>query len=339
MAGHQMECRFDGTPHGGYYSKSDLREIVAYAARRCVTVVPEIDMPGHMQAAIAAYPWLGNTPERLEVFTSWGISDHVLNLEEPTLQFCTEVLEEVIDMFPSPAVHVGGDECPTLEWEKSAHAQQLMRELGMNDERALQSWFTARMSRFLAEHGRLLMGWDEILEAGAPPGALVMAWRRPRWGALAAETGHDVVMAPMQFLYFDWASTTDQREPVAIGAPISTEQVYNYEPIPRGLAPEHHSRIRGAQCQLWTEYVADGRHAEYMYFPRACAFAEVVWSSPGRDWSEFRRRLEVHTNRLDALGVNFRPLEGPRPGQMRTWLAPAQSAGGSRPGTAPRADT
>lgn len=323
MDGHHRDGRHDGVPHGGYYTKADLREIVAYAARRFVTVVPEIDMPGHMQAAIAAYPELGNGTEPLEVFTSWGISDHVLNLEEPTIRFCTDVLGEVCDLFPSRAVHVGGDECPTDEWEQSAHAQGLKKELGLPDERALQGWFTRRVADFLADGGRTLVGWDEILDGGAPPGSMVMAWRHPRYGAQAAEAGHDVVMAPMVFLYFDWASADGPAEPLAIAAAITTERVYSYEPVPRRLAEPHHARILGAQCQLWTEYIRTPTHAEYMSFPRACAFAEVVWSPADRDWDGFSRRLDEHLPRLDALGVNYRPPAGPTPGQAATWIGPA----------------
>ncbi len=319
MDGHHRDGRYDGIPHGGYYSKADLREIVSYAARRFVTVMPEIDMPGHMQAAIAAYPELGNGTEPLEVFTSWGISDHVLNLEEPTIGFCTDVLGEVCDLFPSSCVHVGGDECPTVEWEQSPHARNLKAELGVADDRALQGWFTQRMARFLTENGRRLMGWDELLDGGAPPGSLVTAWRHPRYGTQAAQAGHDVVMAPMVFLYFDWANATGPAEPLAIAEAITTERVYSYEPVPRRLEPAHQSHILGAQCQLWTEYIRTPAHAEYMSFPRACAFSEVVWSSADRDWEEFSQRLEQHLPRLAALGVNYRPLDGPTPGQSPVW--------------------
>ena len=182
-SGNVAEHRFDGAPHGGFYSKADLHEIVAYAARRLVTVVPEIDMPGHMQAAIAAYPELGNTGEPLEVLTSWGISDHVLNLDEPTIQFCFDVLGELLEVFPSTWIHIGGDECPTAEWEVSARARRRMRELGLEDARSPQGWMTTRLAEFLSERGRTLVGWDEILDAGAPKDAVVMAWRGQHRGA------------------------------------------------------------------------------------------------------------------------------------------------------------
>ncbi|HLN04675.1 MAG TPA: beta-N-acetylhexosaminidase [Acidimicrobiales bacterium] len=318
-AGHVEEGRFDGVPHGGFYSKADLYEIVAYAARRHVTVMPEIDMPGHMQAAIAAYPELGNTAERLEVRTGWGISEHVLNMDEPTVRFCLDVLEEVLEVFPSTHIHIGGDECPTKEWEASARAMRRVHELGLERARSLQGWFTGRMGEFLADRGRIVVGWDEILDEGAPKDAVIMCWRSQHLGMTAVGAAHDVVMAPQQWLYFDLAYAEDVREPLAIRAATSTERVYRYEPIPEGLAPEDHHRVLGAQCQLWTEYVGDPRHAEYLYFPRACALAEVAWSPRERDWEEFQLRLTAHLSRLDALGVNYRPLEGPNPGQAATW--------------------
>jgi hexosaminidase len=318
-AGHWSEDRFDGAPHGGFYSKSDLAEIVAYAGRRFVNVLPEIDMPGHMLAAIAAYPELGNTGEQFEVGTRWGISEHVLNLDETTIGFCTDVLDEVLDIFPSRYIHIGGDECPTSEWEASEAAQRLRRELGVADERALQGWFTGRIAEFLSGRSRTPVGWDEILEAGSPAGAAAIAWRGQQFGLEAAEAGHDVVMQPMPWCYFDWSYADDPREPIAIFPETSVEKVYRYEPVPPALAPELQERILGTQCALWTEYVPNERHAEYMYFPRACALAEVAWSSAPREWTEFEPRLARHLERLDALGVNYRPLDGPTPGQARIW--------------------
>lgn len=323
--GHYNEHRTDGAPHGGFYTKDDLRELVSYAACRFVTVLPEIDMPGHMQAAIAAYPELGNTGEQLDVFTNWGISEHVLNMEAATLRFCADVLDEVMDVFPGHYVHIGGDECPTTEWEASAAATRRAQEGGLPGPAHLQGWFTARMAEVLASRGRALVGWDEVLDAGAPPGALIMVWRGEharRAAVEAARTGHDVVMAPETLTYFDWAYTDAATEPVAIRPALSVEKAYGFEPIPEGLEPEHHVRIIGAQCQLWTEYVATPARAEYMYFPRACAFAEAVWCGPERDWPAFEQRLRRHLPRLDAIGVGYRPLEGPLPGQARTWLVP-----------------
>ena len=325
--GHYREGRFDGTPHGGFYTKDDLSEIVAYAARHFVTVVPEIDMPGHMQAALASYPELGNTGRRLEVFTDWGISEHVLNLEEPTVRFCAEVLEEVMDIFPGPYVHIGGDECPTTEWEASERARQRCTALGLAGPDQLQGWFTAQMSEVVSARGKVLVAWDEVLDAGAPPGSVITVWRHQNARHTAikgASTGHDIVMAPETSTYFDWAYADDPREPLAIRPSISVEQAYDFEPVPAGLPAELEDRIIGAQCQLWTEYVPTPQHAEYMYFPRACALAEVAWSPRERSWEDFEQRLRLHTGRLDALGVNYRPLDGPTPGQSRTWLEPGR---------------
>ncbi|HMK97926.1 MAG TPA: beta-N-acetylhexosaminidase [Acidimicrobiales bacterium] len=334
-AGHESDGRKDGTPHGGFYTKADLAEIVAHAARRFVTVVPEIDMPGHMQAAIAAYPELGNTAQHLEVYTNWGISEHVLNMNDGTVRFCREVLEEVMDLFPGPFVHIGGDECPTTEWEASADARRRADELGLAGPRQLQGWFTAQVAETVTAAGKSLIGWEEVLGAGAPPGAVIAVWRAEHaLGAAveAAETSHRVIMAPEPWTYFDWAYADDPREPLAIRPAISTDKAYSFEPVPEGLRQDLEGSILGAQCQLWTEYVSTPQHAEYMYFPRACALAEVTWSGRRRDWPDFERRLRDHTARLGALGVNYRPLEGPTPGQARTWL----STSAAPPVTVPR---
>ncbi|HXR22041.1 MAG TPA: beta-N-acetylhexosaminidase [Acidimicrobiales bacterium] len=324
-AGHYREGRKDGIPHGGFFTKADLAEIVEYAARRFVTVLPEIDMPGHMQAAIASYPELGNTGEQLEVLTNWGISEHVLNLEENAVRFCTDVLEEIMEVFPGRYVHIGGDECPTVEWESSPRARELCERLGLAGPQELQGWFTARMSEVISAKGRRLVGWNEIVDAGAPPGAVILCWEgKNAWRAAVegARAGLKVVMAPEPWCYFDWAYSDDPREPLAIRSAISVEQVYSLEPVPDDLEKNLAHRVIGAQCQLWSEYVATPQHAEYMYFPRACALAEVAWSGRDRSWEDFERRLCAHLPRLGALGVNYRPLDGPNPGQARTWATP-----------------
>jgi hexosaminidase len=341
--GHARDRAGDGVPHGGFYTRADLEEIVGYAAERHVTVVPEVDMPGHMVAAIAAYPWLGNTGEQREVLTHWGISRHVLNLEEPTLQFCRDVIDEVADIFPGGGYfHIGGDECPTEEWEESPSARALMESEGLSEPRQLQGWFTARMAEHLRSIGRRLVGWDEILEGGAPPGAVVMSWRGEAGGIAAASAGHDVVMTPEEWLYLDWAYADDPAEPLAIRPAISVERVYGYDPVASIPADRRH-HVLGVQANLWTEYVPTPEHAEYLYFPRLCALAEVAWSATGPgagsgsgsgagsgpaggpSFGEFEPRLRAHLERLAALGVNYRPLEGPTPGQSRVWrpLPPA----------------
>jgi hexosaminidase len=331
VAGHAREKRFDGIPHGGCYTRADLAEIVAYAARRHMTVVPEIDLPGHMQAAIAAYPELGNTDaviagaagqpaKPLQVWTHWGISRHVLNVEDATVEFCRNVLDEVMDVFPGPYVHLGGDECRSGEWQVSPRAKRRKRSLGLRAERQLQGWFMAQVASGLAARGRRMVGWDEVIDAGGPADAVIMAWRGDgHMGRWAAELGHQVVMAPEYYTYLDWAQSEDDSEPLAISDATTVRDVYEFDPMPRGLSATAAGHIIGAQCQLWTEYVPDPRHAEYMYFPRVCAFAEVVWSPPGGQYAEFEDRLERHLRWLDARDVNYRPLAGPTPVQAANW--------------------
>lgn len=319
VLGHSRDCRFDGTPHGGYYTKADLNEIVSYAASRFITVVPEIDMPGHMQAAIAAYPQLGNTGEQLDVRCRWGISASVLSVDDATLEFCRDVLDEIAGVFPGPYVHIGGDECPTAEWEQSPGAQRRMAELGLTDERYLQGWFTAQMADHLRGQGKTVVLWDEALESGAPTGAVIMPWRSELAGRYAAAAGYQVVMAPQYWTYFDWAQAAGDAEPVAMHATTSLRRVHAFDPAPPDLGPAERDRVIGAQCQLWTEYVTTPQRAEYQYFPRLCAFAEVAWSSAAADYGEFEERLTSHLRWLDALGVNYRPLTGPTLGQVRRW--------------------
>lgn len=322
-AGHHREGRYDGTPHGGFYTKADLAEIVAYAAQRHITVVPEIDLPGHSQAAIAAYPELGNLDTPLEVGTDWGIIDHVLNVEDSTVEFYRNVLDELVEVFPSPYIHLGGDECPTVEWAASARAQELLKARGLSEDRQLEGWFLGQLSAHLQARGRRMVGWDEILEGGAPADAVVMSWRGEGGGIEGATRGLDVVMAPNRSTYFDHAYAKDPREPLNIGGALSVADAYSYDPMPASLSADAHPHVLGAQCQLWTEYVPDPAKAEYQYFPRLCAFAEAVWSAPERSYEEFEPRLAAHLARLDALGVNYRPLEGPTLGQMSSWSTPA----------------
>jgi hexosaminidase len=274
----------------------------------------EIDMPGHMLAAIAAYPELGNSDGYLSVSPTWGVSSHVLNLEDDTLRFCTDVLDEVVRIFPGPYVHVGGDECPTTEWTTNPRAQQIMREERYTDEGQLQGWFTTRIAEHLAQRHRQLVAWDDILERDAPPNAILMAWRDEARGVAAVAAGHDVVMVPQDWLYFDRSESADSNEPVGFPGVTTLEKVYLYDPVPKAIPAADRHRVLGAQCQLWTEYVTTPSEAEYRYFPRLCAFAEIAWTveSPVRpkSYEEFEGRLRQHLGRLTAMGVNFRPLEG-----------------------------
>jgi hexosaminidase len=317
MVGSRQHERFDGRPHGGYYSQDDVREIVAYAAERFVTVVPEIDVPGHSQAAIAAYPELGNGGEPVEVATRWGISTRVLNVSDETLEFYRNVFDEVLELFPSPYVGVGGDECPKDEWRRSPAARERMRTLGLRDEDELQSWFIARLDEYLTARGRRLFGWDEIIEGGLAPGAVVASWRGTAGAVVAARAGHDVVLCPDASVYLDYRQSDRPDEPIPVGTVLGVDDVYAFEPVPVALSGGERDRVLGAQCNIWTEHLSSARAIDYAAFPRLCAFAETVWSGPQRDLADFRRRLAVHLARLDALGVEYRPDGGPRPWQTR----------------------
>ncbi len=310
--------RYDETRHCGFYTQDDIREVVQYAAERHVTVVPEIEMPGHAQALLAAYPALGVYPDSVVTpMQVWGVSDFILNVDESTITFMHDVLTEVLALFPGPFIHVGGDEAKKAQWIASPRVQARMRELGVAGEHELQSWFIRRMDVFLTARGRRLIGWDEILEGGLAPNATVMSWRGTAGGIAAAREGHDVVMAPTSHTYFDYYQSGDRSaEPLAFGGFLPLDTVYAYEPIPSELTPEQARHVLGAQAQHWTEYMRTPRQVEYMAFPRLSALAEVVWTPAARrDFADFRRRLDTHMARLAALGVNARPLapEGASP--------------------------
>jgi hexosaminidase len=301
---------YDGRPHGGFYTQDDVREIVAYAAARFVTVVPEIEMPGHAQAAIAAYPELGNTGQQLEVLRRFGVNPNIFNPEDATIAFLQDVLTEVLELFPGRYIHIGGDEAIKDQWEASPRAQARIKQLGVKDEHELQSWFIHQMDAFLSARGRALVGWDEILEGGLAPNATVMSWRGMEGGIAAARAGHDVVMTPTSNTYFDYYQSRDPAtEPPAIGGFLPLDTVYAFEPVPPALAPAEAAHILGAQGQIWTEYQKTPKNVEYMVFPRLLALAEVVWTPRARkDFTDFRARLNTHLVRLGILDVNFRPL-------------------------------
>ncbi|MEU4348780.1 beta-N-acetylhexosaminidase [Streptomyces sp. NPDC023838] len=326
--GHRASQLWDDKPHGGFYTQDDIREIVAYAAERHISVVPEIDIPGHSQAAIAAYPELGNTDvidtTRLSVWDTWGVSPNVLAPTDNTLRFYEGVLEEVLDLFPattSPFVHIGGDECPKGQWKASPAAQARIKELGLAGEDGLQSWFIRHFARWLAGRGRRLIGWDEILEGGLAPGAAVSSWRGYAGGIEAARAGHDVVMCPEQQVYLDHRQAAGPDEPMPIGYVRTLEDVYRFEPVPPELTGTEARHVLGTQANVWTEVMQDQGRVDYQVFPRLAAFAEVAWSAlpaPGaRDFAGFERRMRAHYARLDALGVAYRPPGGPLPWQRR----------------------
>ena len=301
---------FDGQRHGGFYTQDDAREIVAYARDRFVNVVPEIEMPGHALAAIAAYPELGVTGQPADVGTRWGVYANILNADSSTVSFMQDVLTEVMALFPSRFIHVGGDEADKALWKTSPRIQARIRELGLKDEHELQSWFIQQMDAFLTAHKRRLVGWDEILEGGLAPGATVMSWRGTQGGIDAARAGHDVIMAPTSHTYFDYyQSQNTAGEPLAIGGFVPLQMVYSFEPVPAELEPQYRAHILGGQGQIWTEYLAGPKQVEYMAFPRLTALAEVLWTKPERkDYRDFLDRLAVHLERLSALDVAFRPL-------------------------------
>jgi len=309
-----QEPKFDGIPHGGFYTQDDAREIVEYARERHINVVPEIEMPGHAQAAIAAYPELGNTANQLEVSPIWGISENIFNPKESTILFLEDVLSEVMEIFPSKFIHTGGDEAVKVQWKASPEAQARIKELGLKDEEEMQGYFTRRMDEFLTAKGRRLIGWDEILEGGLAPNATVMSWRGEKGGIDAAKAGHDVVMAPTDYTYLDYYQSKEtSKEPLGIGDYLPLDVVYNYEPIPAEIPAEFASHVLGSQGQLWTEYMATAKNVEYMTFPRLAALSEVTWC-PKREknYPEFLIRLETYLKRLTILDVNYRPLDGPK---------------------------
>jgi hexosaminidase len=310
QGGDSTTWQFDGVRHGGYYTQADVREIVAYARDRFVTVVPEIEMPGHALAAIAAYPQLGVTGQPADVGTRWGVYANILNADSSTMAFMEDVLTEVMALFPSRFIHNGGDEADKTLWKASPRIQERIRELGVKDEHELQSWIIRQIDAFLTAHNRRLVGWDEILEGGLAPGAAVMSWRGTNGGIEAARAGHDVVMAPTSNTYFDYyQSQNTAGEPLAIGGFLPLEAVYAFEPVPADLEPQYRAHILGAQGQLWTEYMPGPKQVEYMAFPRLTALAEVLWTSPERkDYRDFLARLGAHLQRLTVLDVAFRPL-------------------------------
>jgi hexosaminidase len=314
--------RFDGTPYGGFYTQEEIREVVAHARKRYVTVIPEIELPGHSAAAIAAYPELACTPGPFEVGQTWGIFEDIFCPKEETFEFLQNVLAEVIDLFPSEYIHIGGDEAPKKRWEESPVAQEVMRREGLADAHALQSYFVRRIEKFVNARGRRIIGWDEIAEGGLSPTATVMYWRdRKDAGVgvaldqdpmrLATSLGNDVIMTPSESFYFDYYQVDPiaghEGQPLAASRLTPLEKVYAYEPVPADLTPEQARHIIGAQGNVWTEYMKTPDQVEYMTYPRAMALAEVVWSTKeARDFASFVARARVNVKVLDELNVRYR---------------------------------
>ncbi len=304
--GHFAKPTFDGKPHQGFYTQEQIREIVDYAQKKYITIIPEIEMPGHATAALAAYPELSCSGSPLDVGTRWGVYDDVFCPTESTFQFLESVLEEIIELFPSPYIHIGGDECPTITWEKSAFCQELIKKNGLKNEHELQGYFIKRIDKFLTSKNKKLIGWDEILEGGISPNATIMSWRGTEGGIQAAKQKHDAIMTPGEFCYLNTYQSDPSSEPLGNGGLLPLEKVYSYQPIPKELSSEEAKHILGVQANLWTEYISDYSHLEYMTFPRVIALSEVAWTNPSKkSYHQFIERLKVHFKRLDLLAVNY----------------------------------
>ena len=305
----------DGIRYGGYYTQDQMKDIVAYAAGLGITVIPEIDLPGHMMGVLAAYPELGCTGGPYEVWTRWGVSEQVLCPgKEAMFSFLEDVFTELMDIFPSEYIHIGGDECPKTEWEKCPACQARIKQLGIkadgqhSAEQFLQSYVTARVQKFLNDHGRRIIGWDEVLEGELAEGATVMSWRGTEGGIKASAMGFDVIMTPNTYCYFDYYQSEDQdKEPFGIGGFLPWDKVYSYEPL-EGLNDSQQKHILGVQANLWTEYVATPEHLEYMLLPRMNALSEVQWCEPeNKDIERFKAAMEAESFKIfDILGYNYR---------------------------------
>ncbi|WP_239021972.1 beta-N-acetylhexosaminidase [Pontimicrobium aquaticum] len=298
--------QFDGKQYGGYYTQEEVKEVVAYAQSRFVTVIPEIELPGHSQAAIAAYPELGCTGEQVNVATKWGVFEEIYCPKEETFAFLEDVLDEVLALFPSEFIHIGGDEAPKTRWKHCNHCQALIKKEGLKDEHELQSYFISRIETYLNSKGRQIIGWDEILEGGLAPNATVMSWRGISGAIEAAKQHHNVVMTPTSHCYFDYYQSENDNEPIAIGGYLPLEKVYNFNPIPDELTKEEAKYVLGAQGNIWTEYMKTSEQVEYMAFPRILAMSEVVWSKQeNKNYPDFVKRVENFHKRLDALNINY----------------------------------
>ena len=310
----------DGKPYGPFcYTQDDVREIVAYAKARHIRVVPELEMPGHARAAIAAYPELSCRGQPVEPRVEWGVEEEVFCAgNDRVLRFLESVLDEVCALFDSPFVHIGGDECPKIRWKACPKCQSRMKQNGLKDEHELQSWFVRHFDRYLAQKGRRLIGWDEILEGGLAPGAAVMSWRGMKGGQAAVAEGHDVVMTPTDFCYFDYRQFSGNDGYEYIGGLVPLKKVYAFDPC-LGIPAYREQHVLGGQANLWSEYIWGQKDLEWKLFPRLCALAEAVWSPAGkRDFTAFSRRMEAHCDRLARMGVNAAPLQPPFAAQWKS---------------------
>lgn len=303
--------QFDTLSYGGFYTRDEIREVIDYAVRRHITIIPEIEMPGHAQAALAAYPYLGCFDSPLAVWNKWGISENVFCAgKETTFEFIETVLSEVCDLFPGEYIHIGGDECVKTHWKTCPSCQARIKAEHLNNEAELQSYFIQRVEKILSAKGKKMIGWDEILEGGLAESATVMSWQGETGGIAAARLQHDVLMSPNSVCYFDYYQADSQKEPLAFGGLTTLETVYHYNPVPSILRPDEQAHILGIQACVRTEYIPFAQQAEYMIFPRLCALSEVGWSLPEKkDFSGFMHRLRQHESKLKSLGVNYRKFD------------------------------
>ena len=297
---------FDGKPYGGYYTQAEAREIVAYAAERFITVIPEIELPGHAQAALAAYPYLScNNDSTIKVATKWGVFKDVYCPRDTTFRFLEDVLTEIMDIFPGKYIHIGGDECPKDRWKTCSDCQAMIKKLDLKDENGLQSYFVRRIEKFIDSKSRKIIGWDEILDGGLDANATVMSWRGTQGGIVAAKAGNDVIMTPTTYCYFDHCQADPSTEPLSIGGYLPLKNVYQFEPVPTELSMDEASHIIGAQANVWSEYLPTTESVEYMVFPRLSAMAEVLWSSvKNRNWDSFCRRMPMQFKRYQQLNIH-----------------------------------
>jgi hexosaminidase len=307
QTGAYSKQEYDTVRYGGFYTQAEIKEVVKYASERNITIVPEIEMPGHSLAALAAYPQLSCAGGPFNVAKGWGVFDDVYCTKEETFRFLEDVLDEVCALFPGKYIHIGGDECPKTRWKTCANCQSRMKQENLKDERELQSYFITRMEKYLNKKGKQVIGWDEILEGGLAPNAAVMSWRGIEGGVAAAKEKHQVVMTPGKPCYFDhYQSQNTKNEPLAIGGYNPLDSVYAYDPTPKSLSAEEKKYILGAQGNVWTEYMTSFKQVEYMALPRMAALSEVLWTMPeNKNYAEFIMRLKQNTFILDKMGANY----------------------------------
>lgn len=308
LVGHAGEKpeRYDNTPYCYYFTQDEVKEIVKYAQERYITIVPEIEMPGHATAAIAAYPYLGCSAKKVKTTEKWGVFEDIFCPTDTTFHFLENVLTEVMELFPSKYIHIGGDEVPKKSWENSTYCQQLMKKLKLKNEMELQSYFIQRIEKFVNSKGRTIIGWDEILEGGLAPNAIVMSWRGTEGGLTAANAGHEVIMTPGAYCYFDHYQAKDSTQPLAIGGFTPISKVYEFNPIPKGINPDNVHYILGGQANLWSEYITSPSHLQFMAYPRSFALAEALWTpAKEHDYASFLKRLDYQLQWLDYWKINY----------------------------------